>query len=120
MAMNKRLKAKWVKALRSGEYKQGEGTLMCIGGDAENGWDGTLRTHCCLGVLKECALDRKLSEKEGNAELLSNRYAIKLGLENKGAKENDPDSMQEKLARMNDGGQSFKQIATWIEKTKAF
>lgn len=38
--MDKKLKTKWVTALRSGEYRQGGGQLL--------GSDGT---YCCLGVL---------------------------------------------------------------------
>ncbi len=38
--MDKKLKAKWVKALMSGKYKQGEGCLRL--GDE----------YCCLGVLR--------------------------------------------------------------------
>jgi hypothetical protein len=39
--MNSELKAKWVEALRSGEYKQAEGKLHDTKNDA----------FCCLGVL---------------------------------------------------------------------
>ncbi len=41
--MDKIIKAKWVEALRSGEYKQGKGVLR--------GSDMTKPTYCCLGVL---------------------------------------------------------------------
>jgi len=37
--MNKEIKDKWVKALRSGEYEQGRGCLK------------KYDTYCCLGVL---------------------------------------------------------------------
>jgi hypothetical protein len=40
--MDKELKEKWVKALRSGEYKQGTGVLKSLDGE-----------YCCLGVLCE-------------------------------------------------------------------
>lgn len=43
--MNQEIKAQWVAALRSGEYKQGTGVLQC---DDE---------YCCLGIL--CVLARK-------------------------------------------------------------
>jgi len=44
--MNKRMKTKWIKALRSGRYKQGRGRLK-----TEKG------SYCCLGVLnKVCKL----------------------------------------------------------------
>jgi hypothetical protein len=41
--MNKDLKAKWVEALRSGDYKQGTQLLKNQGEDE--------CTYCCLGVL---------------------------------------------------------------------
>jgi len=41
--MDKNIKKKWVKALRSGKYKQTT-TDLC---------DITSNTHCCLGVLCE-------------------------------------------------------------------
>lgn len=39
--MDKKLKAKWVKALRSGRYKQGQCNL----------YQSQKRLYCCLGVL---------------------------------------------------------------------
>ena len=44
-----RIKELWMKALRSGEYTQGDGQLMC-GTDEKP-------EYCCLGVL--CELHRK-------------------------------------------------------------
>jgi len=44
--MNKNISRQWTAALRSGEYKQGQGMLRNDGGD-----------YCCLGVL--CDLARK-------------------------------------------------------------
>lgn len=51
--MNKEIKTKWLKALRSGEYKQTTDTLFDGGG------------YCCLGVL--CDLYRK-ETNEGSWE----------------------------------------------------
>ena len=47
--MNPEIKAKWVAALRSGQYQQGKGYLKR--------WDADALTpsHCCLGVLCEIA-----------------------------------------------------------------
>lgn len=45
--MNARIKKRWVKALRSGEYKQTFGTLRYV-----DDFDEDLRvSYCCLGVL---------------------------------------------------------------------
>ena len=46
--MNKEVKALWIAALRSGEYKQGAGRL----GYTQDG----VTKHCCLGVLCELAV----------------------------------------------------------------
>lgn len=79
--MDKKLKAKWVKALRSGRYPQGDGELYI----AEHG------TFCCLGVLHICA-GYTSEEIDGftfkdSAELLgSEDYANELaGLNDAGA-----------------------------------
>lgn len=42
--MNKKIKEKWLEALRSGEYEQGRGAL-------KRGKDGYGVKYCCLGVL---------------------------------------------------------------------
>ncbi len=49
--MPKTLLDKWLKALRSGEYKQGRGTLYCKKSDS----------YCCLGVLQ--AVQGKVEEQ---------------------------------------------------------
>lgn len=54
--MNPRIKKLWLKALRSGKYKQGQGQLKC--GDK----------FCCLGVLCD------LHSKETGEEWLGNTY----------------------------------------------
>ncbi len=97
--MDKKLKSKWLKALRSGRYKQTKGFLRR--GDH----------YCCIGVL--CQIQRANFEKLNMKELKIGKYA---------------DGLTEKnlshLAQMNDGtlaaGEprcSFKQIADYIEKT---
>ena len=57
--MNKTIMKKWVKALRSGKYKQGRGTLCQVDKKGNE-------SFCCLGVL--CDLynkDRKAKKKKG-------------------------------------------------------
>lgn len=49
--MNPEIKAKWVAALRSGEYEQGRGSLLRDG------------KHCCLGVLCEIAVQENVITK---------------------------------------------------------
>lgn len=97
--MEKKLKAKWVKALRSGRYQQTKGFLH-----DEKG-------YCCLGVL--CRLMG--AEKK---ELMHRDFPSNIGL-----KPGIPGSIIKKLARLNDGPssdiskrKSFPQIADYIEK----
>ena len=116
MMMNKWVKRKWVRALRSGEYAQADGCLVDGGmGDA---------SYCCLGVLlaemRPESLDVetakystveylvvKASEKMPDKDLVADDLAILWGVDY---------STQEKLGDMNDTGNSFPVIADWIEK----
>ena len=90
LTLTQEIKDKWIAALTSGEYKQGQGYLRL--GD----------TYCCLGVLCDL-LGWKLS-KVSNAVDKYKRLTALLGDEN------------EKLQRLNDDGDSFKQIARYIKK----
>lgn len=49
--MNPEVKSKWVAALRSGQYKQGQGRLR----SPQDGF-------CCLGVLCDLAVKEKVAE----------------------------------------------------------
>lgn len=93
MSMDPELKAKWVEALRSGEYKQCRGKFEFAG------------KFCCLGVLCIAAGKPTTDEGAGNWEYV--RSALGKGF--------DPHI----LARMNDGNHgkrfSFAEIADWIE-----
>lgn len=51
--MNKDIKQKWVDALRSGQYKQGYGTLK--NGEEE---------YCCLGVLCDLAVKEGVAQEK--------------------------------------------------------
>lgn len=120
--MNAELKAKWIAALRSGEYIQGRSYLKSHSREGET-------KHCCLGVLAEiCGYEssvRKVSGvnlshsvfdfgssglEEGNLPTLVANY---LGI---------PD--QDVLTVMNDGSvvnfvfvqKSFSEIADWIDE----
>jgi hypothetical protein len=91
MKMNPKYKTRWIKALRSGKYKQGVGALKTESGK-----------YCCLGVLSYCVDNNKPS----NFSILYDAKRDKYGLTYK---------VRHKLVEMNDGGKSFKEIATWIE-----
>lgn len=111
--MRKTLKEKWLKALRSGEYRQGNGHLLDTHGN-----------YCCLGVLAcvagvppEKILERGDLTSIGRNDLLGSWD---------GNEENPEDfdkevksthtTVQRKLAAMNDNGRTFRQIASYIEK----
>lgn len=95
-------KNKWVKALRSGKYKQGHGELKTT-----TAYDKILRDNvkleqpqfCCLGVARDLRLT--IQAKDG-VEFVSCSFL--------------PQEIQDTLAKMNDNGESFKTIAAYIEK----
>lgn len=58
--MKAEIKAQWVAALKSGEYKQCQGTLTRVA------YDGT-ESHCCLGVLTELAVKAGVIERAEGA-----------------------------------------------------
>ena len=120
--MDKRIKNKWLKALRSGEYEQGKGYLC------EAGKDGTQK-FCCLGVL--------INETEGFDFLpgdppvegvgISHDFAVKHAAQNYRTMVYMPSrdfnkrvglewGMAEALSDMNDEGRTFAEIADYIEE----
>jgi hypothetical protein len=105
--MNPEIKAKWVAALRSGEYEQGHTYIR----NRDN-------KFCCLGVLCD-TLDPTLWAADGGCFSYLGSVA------------NLPDSLQQEfelgsmgthpnldqsLASMNDSGYTFEEIADIIEK----
>jgi hypothetical protein len=124
--MNKKIKKLWVKALRSGDYTQGTGSLR----DSENNF-------CCLGVL--CNLHAKASpqiaaEQEDETLYLGEGGLLpfvvaewadfklsELILDATGGYDGAPvcnvrlAGRDADLASLNDGGLSFDNIANLIE-----
>jgi hypothetical protein len=90
--LNKAIKSKWVKALRSGKYEQGTHWL-------EKEKDEGGKTYCCLGVACEIGITRRAESGD--------EYAHETFL---------PRRTQAKLAKFNDAGWSFKWIASYIER----
>lgn len=116
--INPNLKQRWVKALRSGEYNQGD-EYLC---DSYNNF-------CCLGVLADIEYDgdwikdnksdvwglRGTNRQEPETNIgfenickhfLPTNFANKCGLSIE---------TQEDLADLNDSGDSFETIAEWID-----
>lgn len=122
--MDKKLRAKWIRALRSGKYRKATGSLEKISVRS-----GKTLGNCCLGVLCRITKQRALKPvkfndgryndslcfiRAGNDSFLPEATAKRLGLTRK---------MQELLAQMNDGGikqkggrpHNFKSIADFIK-----
>ena len=96
-ALAPELKAAWVKALRSGEYRQGKGWLRRDG------------THCCLGVLCEITQPANPVDAEPWSEFGYRPFDEQwpgVGLEPEFA---------HVVGRMNDDGLAFSEIADYIE-----
>jgi len=100
-----RIKAKWLKALRSGEYNQGTGYLLEIHSQPEE------KFYCCLGVLgKVCGNEDIDLLHQGTLNEFHKRIPkLVMGP----IEEND---LVKKLTKFNDCGKSFKWIAAYIER----
>lgn len=95
--MNKKLKKEWIKALRSGKYKQARGKLR-VG-----------RAYCCLGVL--CKVGGIKIDKTGDRPV---------GVDSDFRKyqpiwELTDEYQCRELAVKNDRGDTFDKIADYIE-----
>lgn len=118
MPMNQDIKAQWVAALRSGEYKQGKQRLHHAEGD----------TFCCLGVLCEVAVkagvdvavDMQAHGKSYNRNEFTLNEKVQAWAEldacNPLTHEGDADYENIELAHLNDRGYTFEQLATVIER----
>lgn len=103
----------WVEALRSGEYKQGNGSLTSFDEDGS-------RTFCCLGVKglvchgyspEELEKGLNLSTLRGSDELLLD---ISVTADEYWRSSVDA---EQALVVMNDiKGRTFSEIADWIEE----
>jgi hypothetical protein len=127
--MKNNIMKKWVKALRSGKFKQGTGTLKQFNSKGQ-------AQHCCLGVLcelynSEMKKNKKktLSEKvydndigfgytrfNGSADCLPQNVRDWSGIASSYGKFYGGDTLPEPLADLNDNGKKFKTIADIIEK----
>lgn len=96
----------WIKALRSGKYKQGTGKLRLFG------------CYCCLGVLAEIK-----GSLDHNGMFMHNPNSL-IGVSEDGCtvyhylpmgEPNGIGLTQNTLMEMNDRGKSFDEIADFIE-----
>ena len=105
----KELRAKWVAALRSGEYEQGF--------DALHDGDG----FCCLGVLLMVMGETPRQNEQcvwcmgGQGEFLSEEQCESVGLTYDNGAFEDPDGTRLALSELNDQRVPFSEIADIIE-----
>lgn len=119
--MKKSIATKWVAALRSGDYKQGDGSLR----------DSETNSFCCLGVLCNLHAEShpKIAKTQkdpgvylGESEFLPEEVLAWAGMDSSDGSTvgNTEININGKsfscLTEANDSGTSFKRIATWIEK----
>ena len=98
------LRDKWIKALRSGEYQQGQGRLCRSATDGPK--------FCCLGVLAEVLEIPKV--REGEVYLYKDRGSMILTSEEY-SKVGISERMASDLMAMNDSGKTFEEIAEYID-----
>lgn len=97
---------KWIKALRSGKYKQAQRTLRRRKGSGA--------CYCCLGVACEIYLHGKW---DGEVYLLAGAGSLHVLGDNLRRSYGMAAGEQRELAIINDTGASFEQIADIIEKS---
>lgn len=111
LKLNQKFKRKWLTALRSGKYKQGEGVLKVKG----------KQEFCCLGVACDIAgIPRGKVCGLGLPSELSKELQLRLPpfFRDEAFGGNDKcDDYMRTLASMNDEGTSFEDIADEIENT---
>lgn len=114
--MDRKTKAAWIKALRSGEYRQGQGVLQRRSKKGPS--------YCCLGVLatvKGCTWRK-------TTDIMSEGYVPYFSEEVVGGYDQESTFLRPKFAGLSSATQvtlsnlnddesySFEQIADWIEK----
>lgn len=106
--MNPEIKINWLKALRSGQFKQGKKQLKV---DTVRG-----SNYCCLGVL--CEIQKVEQIKYGtNVYFIFNNYQAKeFPLSSFLHQCEIPFQTASCLADMNDRDHTFESIADYIEK----
>ena len=102
---------KWIKALRSGKFKQGKNALCTV--------EGKTAKYCCLGVLCHILKTPYTKNEGGFKEYEGNDGSLPKSIMKKCNIDDDFGCYfggVESLAALNDNGKSFKQIADVIEQ----
>ena len=108
--MKKTVMTEWVKALRSGKFKQGKKLLK------QTDHNGKV-SHCCLGVLCEIYNKKNKNKKLNfdNYRFLPTKVMNWCGLSTYEGRFYDL-TKSSSLTAMNDEGKRFTTIANFIEK----
>jgi hypothetical protein len=109
--MNKRIKKLWIKALRSGGYRQTQHTLR----------NGRKNEFCCLGVLCEVHNQIIGGRWKSNGDYFDTAGVLPTEVMGWAKLDNDNPvvpygKIKETLAGLNDAGKDFNFIADRIEK----
>lgn len=117
--MNPKVKTKWLKALRSGDFRKTTNVLKRFFKTVEP-------RYCCLGVLCEITKDefpeaadhikRRESEAYGISHPRSGTSMMAMLSEKMREHTGINSDQQRKIATKNDNGESFAHIADYIEK----
>lgn len=106
--MNKKVKEKWLEALRSGEYEQGSGYLRT-----------TNDSFCALGVLCDVAVKDGVEVTVEKVGILY-KYDSRVGFPPRSvtlwAGFDEDYGIESIISGKNDSGESFEKIADFIEK----
>ena len=109
------VKKKWLKALRSGDYRQGRLGLKNTTGKRNYSY------HCCLGVL--CEIHAEETGRRWSKSTSSGRERAQKYMRREDALSHTVltwssliETEQAELIMMNDSGKSFATIADYIEK----
>ena len=124
MSLKPDIKAKWLEALRSGEYAQAKGALK----DDLDPDDPTKVGYCCLGVLCELARQEggvlnSVSKSftgtynyDGESGLLPYSVQRWSGLNDSSPEYQNEDGEYIWLTDLNDNGKTFAELADIIEE----
>lgn len=127
--MNPEVKAKWLAALRSGDYAQAKGSLKDdLYEDENNPTEATSVGYCCLGVLCELArqeggvltsISKSFSgiyNYDGESGLLPFSVQQWSGLNDSSPEYQNEDGEYIWLTDLNDNGKTFAELADIIEE----
>ena len=101
--MDKQLKRKWLKALRSGKYEQGQGLLRTVD-----------NKFCCLGVLCDVQGRRWYGGPKAGEYAIGRNYDATGEMNRQLERVVDGREHLKRLIRMNDDGKTFADIANYI------